>query len=194
MKTIVISAFPGTGKTSFFEKAKGLNLIVLDSDSSKFDKRYFPENYIEHIQENVGKVNVIFVSSRKEVRKALVKNGIEFTLVYPHWALKNEYIERYRLRGSDKGFMDLIDDNWIDWTKECEDQDNCKHIQLKHGEFLSDIIMLQKNLMIDPKDWFPKTMKSAEEFLRSIAHEMDEKEREAFIFGWQSSIRFQEDK
>ena len=47
---------------------------------------------------------------------------------------------------------------------------------------------------IDPIKWFPKTMKSAEEFLKNITHDMDEKERKAFIFGWQSSIRFQEDK
>jgi hypothetical protein len=50
------------------------------------------------------------------------------------------------------------------------------------------------HILIDPKEWFPKTMKDAEEFLRSITHEMDDKSRNAFIFGWQSALRWQKDK
>jgi hypothetical protein len=42
--TILISAFPGTGKSFLFNNTK---LKILDSDSSKFDKSKFPENYID---------------------------------------------------------------------------------------------------------------------------------------------------
>ena len=42
----------------------------------------FPKNYIEHIKENIGKVDYIFVSTHEEVRKALTDAGIEFILVY----------------------------------------------------------------------------------------------------------------
>jgi len=39
--TILISAFPGTGKSYFYKNTK---LKVLDSDSSKFDKSKFPRS------------------------------------------------------------------------------------------------------------------------------------------------------
>ena len=46
--TKVYSAFPGVGKTTYFNTT---DRNVLDSDSSKFDKKHFPANYIEHIEE-----------------------------------------------------------------------------------------------------------------------------------------------
>ena len=107
-KTKIISAFPACGKTYAFEKLNENGYEILDSDSSKFswmdvvDKVYemknrgkelqrryikvrnpeFPSNYIQHIKENIGKADYIFVSSHKEVRDALIQNGIYFTLVY----------------------------------------------------------------------------------------------------------------
>ncbi|MCH7928756.1 MAG: hypothetical protein IID03_12385, partial [Candidatus Dadabacteria bacterium] len=94
--TLVISAFPATGK-SYFKNRVGKN--VLDSDSSKFSwlkkgVRHpdFPDNYIQHIKDNLGKVDIILVSSHKIVREALVKNGIQFVLMYPNRKLKYEYV------------------------------------------------------------------------------------------------------
>jgi hypothetical protein len=74
--TKVISAFPGCGKTHLFKTHK--NKIILDSDSSTFDKKYFPQNYIKHIKENIGKVDIILVSSHSDVRSALVNENIDF--------------------------------------------------------------------------------------------------------------------
>ena len=106
--TKIIAAFPACGKTYCFSNNK--NLSILDSDSSQFswvnviDKEYeaknrgkndykeryikvrnpdFPKNYIEHIKENIGKVDYIFVSTHEEVRKALNESDIEFTIVCP---------------------------------------------------------------------------------------------------------------
>jgi hypothetical protein len=61
--TLIVSAFPGCGKSHYFRENR--DKIVLDSDSSKFDKSDFPRNYIQHIKENRGKVDVIMVSSKK---------------------------------------------------------------------------------------------------------------------------------
>jgi hypothetical protein len=53
--------------------------FATDSDSSKFDKANFPDNYIEHIKQKISEGYArIFISSHKEVREALVKNGLEF--------------------------------------------------------------------------------------------------------------------
>ena len=66
IETLVVSAFPGCGKSHLFRN-KGEKKI-LDSDSSTFDKSQFPQNYIEHIKFNIGEVDIILVSSHKEVR------------------------------------------------------------------------------------------------------------------------------
>ena len=69
MKTRIISAFPGTGKSYFHNNSE---YSTLDSDSSEFswiinddgDKvrnPNFPSNYISHIKDNIGKADFIFV-------------------------------------------------------------------------------------------------------------------------------------
>lgn len=136
--TLVVSAFPGCGKSHLFRN-KGESKI-LDSDSSTFDKSNFPQNYIEHIKSNLGNVDLILVSSHKEVREALVDNGIEFTLVYPDNNIKEEYIKRYIDRGNNDKFVELLTNNWNNWIDELDNQTGCEKIKLNTGEFLSDVI------------------------------------------------------
>ena len=136
--TLIVSAFQGCGKSHYFRENR--DKIVLDSDSSKFDKSDFPANYIQHIKENRGKVDVIMVSSHKEVRDALVENGIAFTLVYPDISIKDEYIQRYIDRGSPESFINLLTKNWELWIDELDNQIGCHKIKLKEGEYLSDVL------------------------------------------------------
>jgi hypothetical protein len=165
--TKVIAAFPACGKTYYVENREEDN-IVLDSDSSKFSwmngvdeqhefknrgkKNYteqyikvrnpnFPNNYIEHIKENIGKVDYIFVSTHDVVRKALKQADIDFTLVFPEQSLKSEWIGRCFLRGSGEEFCQLISDQWDNWMLQMEEEvvvNKRKHYRLKHGEYLSD--------------------------------------------------------
>ena len=137
-ETLVISAFPGCGKSHMYRNNE--DKLILDSDSSKFDKSDFPRNYIEHIQSNIGKADIIMVSSHKEVRDALVENEIDFTLVYPKRDIKEEYIQRYKNRGNDSNFIKLLESKWDDWMDELEQQSNCKKIELEKGKYLSDVI------------------------------------------------------
>lgn len=142
MNTRIISAFPACGKTYAFEKLKEKGYKILDIDSSKFSWCYdynpaesdkiekyrnpeFPNNYIQHIKENIGKVDYIFVSSHKEVKDALVENGIYFTLVYPNRKMKAEWVGRCFLHGSGEKFCQLIADNWDKWIDEMEATENC---------------------------------------------------------------------
>jgi hypothetical protein len=114
--------------------------MILDSDSSKFDKSQFPQNYIDHIKSNIGEADMILVSSHKEVRDALVDNGIEFTLVYPNKNIKDEYIQRYIDRGNEDKFVELLKNNWDIWIPELEKQQGCEKIELNSGEYLSDVL------------------------------------------------------
>jgi len=146
IKTIIVSGFPGTGKSHYVNYGEGSGYMpqgfAIDSDSSKFDKSNFPCNYIEHIKSNIGKVKIIFVSSHKEVREAMVKNNIPFTLAYPNKSIKIEYIKRYVDRGSSVSFIDLIYKNWDNWLNELQAQKKCKHLVLNEGEYLSTALKL----------------------------------------------------
>jgi len=144
LDTKVISAFPGIGKTYFVQNS---NLRVADSDSSKFSWLYkgvrhpdFPWNYMEHIKELMGTIDIILVSSHRVVREALVENNIDFVLIFPERNLKAEYIERFKLRGNDMAFIDMISDNWDTFIDEMQNQKGCKIIELHSGQFLSQII------------------------------------------------------
>lgn len=132
-KTFVISAFPGCGKSYCFNTLNGKGIDILDSDSSKFSWIYdsngnntgirnpeFPNNYINHIKENIGKVDIIFVSSHKIVRDALLQNNIKTILIYPHKHCKNEWIKRFINRGNDEKFIKFISDNWDDFIDDVD--------------------------------------------------------------------------
>lgn len=138
-RTKIISAFPGVGKTTYHQKNKE---TTLDSDSSNFSwiidengnrvrNPEFPKNYIDHIKQNIGKYEFIFVSSHKEVRDNLLNECIFFYLVYPSSSRKDEFIERYRTRGNDEKFIELVSNNWDDWMKEKWFlPDGCKYINM----------------------------------------------------------------
>jgi len=137
-QTRLISAFPGCGKSHLFRN-KGTRAI-LDSDSSKFNKDYFPENYMQHIKNNMGKADLICISSHDVVRQALLENKLPFTLVYPDRSIKEEYIQRYKDRGNEDSFVRLLENNWEEWMDGMENQKGCDHIKLQKGQYLSDVI------------------------------------------------------
>lgn len=141
---MVISGFPGTGKSHYINYGEGNDYIpqgfAADSDSSTFDKANFPQNYIEHIKGLIAKGTCrIFVSSHSEVREALFNEGIYFHLVYPKRSLKSEYLKRYKERGSSEAFIKLISDNWDNWLDELEVQKGCRHHRLNSDQFIYDL-------------------------------------------------------
>ena len=95
LNTKIIAGFPGIGKTYFTnavdnEKRDILaanlrTLKVLDLDSSDFSWKNdaFPWNYIEAIKENVGKYDIIFVSTHQSLLTNLLKEKLDVVIVYP---------------------------------------------------------------------------------------------------------------
>ena len=133
--TLVVSAYPASGKTYLCKNYKGVNLygddlVILDSDSSKFswiykdgiktDKRNpsFIEDYMNHIKENIGKADIIFVSSHKEVRQALRDNNVKYFMVYPMLDMKDEIIKRMKERGNDKKFIEFQKEHFEEFIEE----------------------------------------------------------------------------
>lgn len=131
-KTIIVSAFPGCGKSfatqNFSEKFK-----MTDSDSSSFSwvnlidgKRMrnpeFPANYIEHIKDCIGQYDIIFVSSHDTVRDALEEAGLFYFLIYPDPNLIDVWMKRFVDRGNDNDFVTFISDNWDNFITAIEDR------------------------------------------------------------------------
>lgn len=135
MQTKIISAFPACGKTYMFKNCKDLFNGMLDSDSSEFSwvkdingdntkerNPEFPNNYIKHIKNNLGKVEIIFVSSHGVVRDALKDNGIDYTIVYPNISQKQEWINRFKNRGNNEGFINFLSLNWNNFIEDIESE------------------------------------------------------------------------
>lgn len=146
-KAIVISAFPGTGKTASLARLP--DIVIQDSDSSLFSwlspgVRHpdFPNNYIEHIKSKLDTCDFIMVSSHKQVRDALDVAGIEFILVYPCLECREEYLNRYRTRGSDAGFIAMMEKNFEMFVNECKQHRPGIHVSLKPGLYMSDVVKM----------------------------------------------------
>jgi hypothetical protein len=146
MITKVISAFPGTGKSYLANKHDD----VLDLDSHNYTSGHtpdgkvrnpdFPSNYISAIEGQLGKWSILLVSPHAEVIKGLSEKDIEITLVYPDRKLKSEYIERFRKRGSSEAFISPLDSYWDDFLDQLEQLEDCRHVVLKQGQYLSDVL------------------------------------------------------
>ncbi len=141
-KTIVVSAFPACGKTYAYKNYQD-KYSILDSDSSYFSWKYeterddkgnplrgvrrvrnpeFPNNYIKHIQENIGKVDFILVSSHLQVREAMERAGINYVTVYPKKEMLNEWVGRMYRRGNDKNFIDFQISHWDEFVGNIENE------------------------------------------------------------------------
>lgn len=154
MKATIISAFPACGKSYFYENFQNCFNGILDSDSSEFswvkdkddnntDVRNpdFPNNYIQHIKDNLDKVDIIFVSSHEVVRQTLEDNDINYILVYPDKSLKEKWIERFKKRGNNDGFINFISLNWDNFIDDMDKEIYPEKFKIKKEiMFMDDII------------------------------------------------------
>lgn len=143
-KTWLISAFHGCGKTTASRTLKG-QINVIDLESLSFLNSNFPQNYIEHIKENIGKQDVILVSAHETVRKALNKEGLEYFLFYPSMRRKDEFLDLYYRRGNSEAFINTLDKHFESVLENCQNDSSPNKIELnKEGEFLLTNSIFQK--------------------------------------------------
>lgn len=137
---LIICGFPGIGKSYV---TKHINhLKSHDSDSSHFDKSDFPNNYIQHIK-NLYETNdcdVIFVSTHKEVRDALIKENLPHYVYYPNIHLKEIFITRYKNRGSSKAFIDFMESHFELFVNEIIEESKFHHPNVQYVEIDTDDI------------------------------------------------------
>lgn len=152
--TYIISGFPGVGKSHFTELARNTFLTdvkVLDSDSSKYSwisegerNPDFPNNYLEEIERNYGKYHFILVSTHKEVRDGLVERDLPFVLFYPEISKREEYLKRYKNRGSSPEFLNLMENRFVEMISDLQHQKGCIHLICNQNQYLSDFFPITK--------------------------------------------------
>ena len=145
MAPIIISGFPGIGKTECAKRHSN----ILDLDSSSYHKgvrRSDPvwvDRYVLDIEQAFGSamdnenVRYILVSSHREVREKMKERGVPYLFIAPDPACKNEYLIRYLKRGSSISFIDKLNYMWCKYIWPLEDE---IVIRLGKGEYLDDIL------------------------------------------------------
>ncbi len=151
MKTIIISAFPGMGKSYTANHLSQYKMLDLESsdyswiktNQGKIRNPVFPQNYIKTIKNLIFQnlYQIIFISSHKIVRQQLQKNKIQYYFIYPDIFLKDEYIERFKQRGNDQQFIKLLEQNWESWITQIQKEQYIK--------YCCKIKILQKNFYLN---------------------------------------------
>ena len=144
----VIAGFPGIGKTHLLSRPGGPAHDLdggaykySDATMSETDPKW-PQNYLDEIvaQANRNIPVPLLISSYPEVISALIKLGIVVTLVYPGPGQEEEYMCRYRKRGSTEKFQEVMETNFRSFLATLSAFTECRQVVLQPGQYLSDVI------------------------------------------------------
>lgn len=143
----VISAFPGTGKTTVAKtRSTGVYRIV-DLESSQWShdstgsiNPEFPKNYVDAIEKTLRKNTFVLVSSHEKVRMELDKRRIRFVYVVPGINDKTMYLKRYKARGNTPAFIENVRRNWEKWLSPNAYKGTDVVLTLEPYQHITDII------------------------------------------------------
>lgn len=152
MKTLIISAFPGCGKTFVVKNNKYSEYLFCDKDNGFLNCKQEFEVYTEEILQIIGKVDFLFISQYPEVLKLLHDHKVPYIVVAPNNSyllsshmrklIKEQWFGRFFLRKNCEIWMNTLYQNYDKWT--CLDHllamKPCEIILLGNCEYLSDII------------------------------------------------------
>lgn len=164
-----------------------------------YENPNFITDYVEHILSNIGKADVIFVSTHEDVIDALYYNGIPFIILFPYandnkklQEIKYEYLRRYKIRGSDNNFINLIDKNfeiWVETLKIKSDDLGIFNLFLSKEDHILDIwsglstirynVVYNKyprykpSLIVDDEVLLPDLLENLTDYFKNILHVPD---------------------
>jgi hypothetical protein len=156
---MIYSAFPGTGKTYLAKH----NPRFIDLESSDFQWAFadptlsveerkasdqkvknpnFIQDYVQAIKEASQDHNVL-IASQPAVLQALADEGLAFTTVTPldNAETKQIYLQRYRERGNQQAFIDLMDKNYSNFINDLNQNPNAAaHLIIVGDHHLAQIV------------------------------------------------------
>lgn len=153
---MIVSAFAGVGKTTLAKKY-GKDVIDLESgnfkwlengnteatkgDNKRTQNPKYPINYLEAIKKANTEYKVVLISQHSIIRKCLDAVKLDYVLVYPNIDMKDEFIQRYKNRGNNENFINLILNNWDSWIYDLDNVQNHTKIVLNKGQYLTDFVV-----------------------------------------------------
>ena len=159
---IFVYSYTATGKSSLGKKYA--NVIDMESTMYKYGtltenekakgtkreiNKLYPANYFEALNQVKNKFDYILISD-SICTEWLIKNKIQYWQVYPNKRLKEEYLNRMKIRGNNQNFIDYQGKMWKEWIDGCKNDKNAsKHIELQAGQYLEDVLpnlILKENL------------------------------------------------
>lgn len=138
---MIIAAFPGAGKTTIeqqypdtFKDTPTEDLVELYG----WTPLYF-EEFADRVAEVVQSGKIAFMLPVTDVMDRLIGLGYQVKCYVPNQSDKEEYMDRYKERGSDESFLKRIDSSW-DWWLHQIHTGGYDVTVLKPGQYLSDVI------------------------------------------------------
>lgn len=167
MKALVIAAFPGCGKSVYYQYNSVYSsplgkLKIVDLDSSAYSWIYdnfghktsersseFPNNYVTAIKRLLRKEQIILVSTHSSVLEALYNAKIPFVLVYPKDTIINmkEWKARFMDRGNTQQYIASQMENWSNYIKQLDDCKYTNHkyiLDAEHGQFFLNRFLVDR--------------------------------------------------
>lgn len=154
MKSLIVSAFPGCGKTFFVNITNGKygEYSVVDKDNGSLSTDIDYSNYANEIIDLIGKFDIIFITQYPEVLSHLNKNGYKCVIVAPNNTkycskkskslIKQQWFGRFTIRKNTNDWIDLLNNNYEEWTSlsHLQAMQPSEIILLNQNEYISDII------------------------------------------------------
>lgn len=165
--TMIISAFPGCGKTYLSEHLNEFKINYLGGykmikfcnlKSSQYEKcEGWEKTYVDDIEKKMGTVDFILISQHESILAELQSRNMPFVIVAPAndgWMserdrnlIKQQWFGRFFLRDNShvKDFRSWLEmlranyDKWISW-KHLNKYNPVKCLNLQQDEYLSDRI------------------------------------------------------
>lgn len=159
-KYMIYSCFAGLGKTTIaknnksyvdlessdyqwlFPKYIGENREGRKGVGGKTKNPAFPINYVDDMEKILKTGKKVLISSQPEVLKEVNHRGLAFITVTPSNNLKDEYIERYKRRGNNQNFIELMSKNFDTFSGELakNSKATANIVVRKENTYLSDIL------------------------------------------------------
>lgn len=135
----IIVGFPGIGK-SFVSQDESPQFSWLNIYDEPGYAKGAEDSFHSEVLRLAQQEAVLLLPAHRTVGAFLVKSNLVFTSVFPERGLKDEYLTRYRKRGSSQGFVDLVEEQWDQFVKNMWYLDGrCNHVELSKGQFLKDV-------------------------------------------------------
>lgn len=195
---MIIAAYAGTGKSTFAQRVEGaIDLTIMpyswilpptERTGVELEKEkgalhrlqspLFPFNYLAEILKAEREFRFVLIPTNFEVIRHLREDyGRTVLICYPGEDCREEYRARFLTRGNSENFLELFIDGWDHFLGPVRDYDQCVHIVMRPGAYLTDLLP-----RLEKEQWADKTAPVDDGIIRDIEEKLAERNRELVLY------------